>query len=135
LYFYERIPHLLLFLFLYGASAFIIAENARLRKQEHIFRNDNSVSSAGILMRKEQIAIIALAVWLTLITIFMLLARSVNIEIFFVLALIGFLIIVELIAPKYVQPGYLRYIRYLLAVAIVIFGVIVGQKVMEILTQ
>ena len=95
----------------------------------------NSVSSAGILMRKEQIAILALAVWLTLIAIFMLLAQSVNLEIFFVLALIGFLIIIELIALKYVQPGYLRYIRYLLAVAIVIFGVIVGQKVMEILTQ
>jgi len=84
-------------------------------------------------MRKEQIAIIALAVWLTLIAVFMLLAQSVNLEIFFVLALIGFLIIVELIAQKYVQPGYLRYIRYLLAVAIVIFGLIVAQKVMEIL--
>ncbi len=95
--------------------------------------NDDSVSSAGILMRKEQIAIIALAVWLTLIAVFMLLAQSVDLEIFFVLSLIGFLIIVELIAPKYVQPGYLRYIRYLLAAAIVIFGVIVAQKVMEIL--
>ena len=84
-------------------------------------------------MRKEHIAIIALAVWLTLISVFMLLAQSVDFEIFFVLALIGFLIIVELIAQKYVQPGYLRYIRYLLAVAIVIFGLIVAQKVMEIL--
>jgi hypothetical protein len=135
LYFYEQIPIILLFLFLYGASAFIIAETARLRKQEHIFINDDSVSSAGILMRKEQIAILALAVWLTLIAIFMLLAQSIDIEIFFVLSLIGFLVIVELIAPKYVQPGYLRYIRYLLAVALVIFGVIVVRKVMEILAQ
>ena len=94
---------------------------------------DDSVSSAGILMRKEQIAIIALAVWLTLIAVFMLLARSVNLEIFFVLALIGFLIIIELIAPKYIKPGYLRYIQYVLAAAIVIFGMIVAQKVMEIL--
>jgi len=86
-------------------------------------------------MRKEQIAIIALAVWLTLIAVFMVLAQSVNLEIFFVLALIGFLIIVELIAPKYIQPGYMRYIRYLLAVAIVIFGLIVAQKVMEILAK
>ena len=84
-------------------------------------------------MRKEQIAIIALAVWLTVISVFMLLARSVNLEIFFVLALIGFLIIVELIAPKYVQPAYLRHIKYLLAAAIVIFGAIVALKVMEIL--
>ncbi len=52
-------------------------------------------------MRKEQIAIIALAVWLILISLFMLLAQSINLEIFFVLSLIGFLIIVETIAPKY----------------------------------
>ena len=97
--------------------------------------NDDSVSSAGNLMRKEQIAIIAFAVWLMCIAIFMLLAQSVDLEIFFVLSLIGFLIIVELISPKYIQPGYLRYIRYILAVAIVIFGLIVARKVMEILAQ
>ena len=111
----------------------IFIKIARLKKQEHIFMNDNSVSSAGILMRKEQIAIIALAVWLTLIAVFMLLAQSVDLEIFFVLSLIGFLIIVELITPKYIRPGYLRYIQYILAAGIVIFGVIVALKVMEIL--
>jgi hypothetical protein len=131
--FTDKFQYFLLFLFLYGASALILPETARLRKQEHIFINNDSVSSAGILMRKEQIAIIALAVWLTLIAVFMLLARSVNLEIFFVLALIGFLIIIELIAPKYIKPGYLRYIQYVLAAAIVIFGMIVAQKVMEIL--
>ena len=86
-------------------------------------------------MRKEQIAIIALAVWLSLISVFMLLSQSFNLEIFFVLSLIGFLIIMELIAPKYIQTGYVRYIQYVLAGAIVIFGLIVVQKVLEILAQ
>ena len=95
--------------------------------------NEDSVSSAGILMRKQHIAVIALAVWLTLISLFMLLAQSFSFEIFFVLSLIGFLIIVELIAPKYIQPGYTRYIQYILAAGIVIFGVVVAQKVLEIL--
>ena len=84
-------------------------------------------------MRKQQIAIIALAVWLTLIAVFMLLAQSIDIEIFFVLSLIGFLVIVELIAPNYIQPGYMRYIRYILAAGIVLFGVIVVQKVLDVL--
>ena len=101
--------------------------------QEHIFMNNESVISAGCLMRKEQIAIIAFAGWLTVIAVIMVLARRVNFEIFFVLALIGFLIIVELIAPKYIQPGYLLYIKYLLAAAIVLFVVIVVQKIMGIL--
>ena len=95
--------------------------------------NEDSVSSAGIRMRKQYNAVIVLAVWLTFISLFMLLAQSFNVEIFFVLSLIGFLIIVELIAPKYIQPASRSYIKYLLAVAIVIFGLIVAQKVLEIL--
>jgi hypothetical protein len=95
--------------------------------------NDNSVSSAGIQMRKEQIAIFALAVWLTVITVFMLVAQSVNLEIFFFLSFIGFLIIVELIMPKYIRPGYLRYFQYIRAAGIVVFGVIIALKVLQIL--
>jgi hypothetical protein len=110
-----------------------VSETARLRKEEHIFMNDDSVSSVGMMMRKQEIAIIALALWLTLISVFMILAQSINFEIFFVLSLIGLVIIVELIAPKFIQPGYLRYIQFMLAVAIVIFGLIVAQKIMEIL--
>ena len=100
---------------------------------EHITIKDERVSSAGILMRKEQIAIIALAVWLTLISAFMLLARSINLEIFFVLSFLAFLIIIELIGPKYVKPRSLRYIWYLLAAGIGIFSAIVVLKVMDIL--
>ena len=84
-------------------------------------------------MRREQIAIIALAGWLSLITVLLFLAHNVDLSVFFVLALIGFLIIVELMSPKYIQPGYLRYIKYLLAAGIVVFGLIVIQKVMDIL--
>jgi hypothetical protein len=104
-------------------------------KQELILLNDNSVSSVGILMRKEQIAIITLAAWLIVISIFMLLAQTFDSGIFFVLSLIGILIILELITPKYIRPGYLRYIQYILGVGIVIFGVIIAQKVMEILAN
>ena len=95
--------------------------------------NDNSVSSAGIPMRKEQMAIIAFTVWLTVITVFMLVAQSVNLEIFFVLSFIGFFIIVELITPKYVRPGYLRYIQYILVAGMILFVVIVTLKVMQFL--
>ena len=86
-------------------------------------------------MIKEEIAIIALAVWLTVISIFILVAQSVNLEIFFVLSLIGFLIIAELITPKYIQSGYLRYIQDILTVGIAIFVLIVMQKVMVILAK
>ena len=86
-------------------------------------------------MRKEQITIIAIAVWLTLISVSMLLLQRIDFEIFFILFLLGILMIMQFVEPNYVQPGYLQYIRYLLAAGIVIFGLIVAQKVMEILAQ
>jgi len=84
-------------------------------------------------MRKQQIAIIALALWLTIVFFFMLLVQRVNLEIFFILSLIGMLVIVQLMQSYFVQPGYLKYIRYLLAAGIVMFGVIVALKVLDIL--
>jgi hypothetical protein len=86
-------------------------------------------------MIKEEIAIIALAVWLTVISIFMLLTMSVNLEIFFVLSLIGFLIIAELVTPKFIKPGYLRYIQDILTVGMAIFVLIILKKVMEIFAK
>jgi len=63
----------------------------------------------------------------------MLLAYRIDLEIFFVLWLIGLLVIVELMDTRFTLPPYLRYIKYIVAVGIVIFGAIVTQKVLEIL--
>jgi len=84
-------------------------------------------------MRKQQIAIVALALWLFFVTLYMLLSNRFDLELFFILCFVGVLVITQFIEPNYVKPGYLRYIRYLILVGIVIFGVIVAQKVMEIL--
>jgi hypothetical protein len=84
-------------------------------------------------MRKEQIAIIALAGWLTLISVLMILLQHVDFEIFFILFMLGILIFVQFLEPNFVQPRYLQYIRYIISVGIVIFGLIVALKVMEIL--
>jgi hypothetical protein len=84
-------------------------------------------------MRKQLIAAIVLAGYLTIVTILMLLAHWVDIEVFFVLSLLGFLMIIQLIQPRYVQSRYIQYIRYLIGGSIVIFGVIVAMKVMKIL--
>jgi len=86
-------------------------------------------------MRKQQIAIIALAMWLTLIAVFMLLMQRIDLEIFFILGLVGVLVVMQILEPSFVQPGYLKYIRYLIAAGIVIFGAIVVLKVIEILAR
>lgn len=84
-------------------------------------------------MKKKNLAAVVLSVWLVIIGTFMLLAWRVDIEIFFVLWLIGILVVAELMDTRFSLPSYLRYIRYLIAAGIIIFGAIVAQKVLEIL--
>jgi hypothetical protein len=84
-------------------------------------------------MLRKQTAAIALVLWLMIIAGFMLLVQRFDMEIFFVLALIGILVIVELIQYQYVKPRYMRYLGYIIAAGIVVFASIVVQKVMEIL--
>ena len=96
-------------------------------------KNDDSTCTAGILMRRKQIAEIILGIWFIIISFAMLLVERIDLVLFFVLAFIGFIVIVELIEPYYVKPGYLWYTRFLIAVGIVIVAAIVGQKVLDII--
>jgi hypothetical protein len=82
---------------------------------------------------KKHLAAAVMVAWLFIVIFFMILARSMNLEIFFVLWLIGLLVIVELIDPAFVQPTYIRYLKYLAAAGVLVFGVVVAQKVLEIL--
>jgi hypothetical protein len=84
-------------------------------------------------MIRKQLAAIILALWLTIVSVIMLFLERFDLVEFFVLGLIGVLVIVELIEPTYVQPGYLRYVKFLIAVGIVIFSMIVVQVAMETL--
>ena len=84
-------------------------------------------------MRKHQTAIIALTLWMIAVSGAMLFLQRINFEMFFVLSLIGFLVIVQLILPKYTRPVYQRNIQYVTAALGVIFGLIVSGKILEIL--
>lgn len=84
-------------------------------------------------MKKKILAVIVIAIWLMIISIFMLLAYRIDLEIFFVLWLIGLLVIVELMDTRFSLPPYMRYLKYVIAAGIVLFGGIVAGKVMEIL--
>jgi type IV secretory pathway TrbL component len=85
--------------------------------------------------QRKQLAIVGFILWLLLVLFFMILAQTLNIEIFFVLWLLGLLIIVEFIGPSYVRPRYFRYLKYLITAGIIVFGAIVAQKAMEILNS
>jgi len=86
-------------------------------------------------MNTKQLAAITLTLWLMIVVVFMLLIQRFDLEIFFVLTLIGLLVIAVFFRQQYVQPKYQPYLEYLIGAGIVIFGIIVVQKVMEILAK
>lgn len=80
-------------------------------------------------------AVYVLTIWLIIVSLFMLLARSFDLEIFFVLWLIGILVIAELLDSGQVRTTSMKYVHFIIAVGIVVFGAIVAQKILEILAR
>lgn len=58
---------------------------------------------------------------------------SFSYELFFVLSLIGLLIVTELTAPFAVTPDWRRRLRWLIALGLVGFAVVVVRRILEIL--
>jgi hypothetical protein len=58
---------------------------------------------------------------------------SLELELFFVLSLIGFLVVIELTAPVSVSPAWRRRLPWLVGLGLLVFGVIVVRRILEIL--
>jgi len=86
-------------------------------------------------MRKKQLAIIAISCWLFMISICMLAAQQYDLEIFFILWLIGILIIVILIDSPYFQTAYIKKMKCLIIIGFIIFGYIVVKKILVIINS
>ncbi|RQD82619.1 MAG: hypothetical protein D5R96_04270 [Methanocalculus sp. MSAO_Arc2] len=84
-------------------------------------------------MRSKHIAAASLCIWMVIVIFFMVLAESPDLEILFVLTLIGMLVIAELADPVHTRPLFLSRFRYIIAAGVLIFGAIVAHKVLEIL--
>lgn len=85
--------------------------------------------------RSRVTVVVVLLVWCLVVAAFMLLNRALDLEVFFVLVLIGMLVLVELADTATVQPGHLRRVKYVVAAGVLVFGWIVANKVMEILAR
>jgi hypothetical protein len=78
---------------------------------------------------------IVLVCWGLLVAASMLLNRTLDLEVFFVLVLIGLLVLVELADTATLQPGRIRRAKYVVAAGVLVFGWVVANKVMEILAR
>ncbi len=82
---------------------------------------------------KKYLAAAALAAWLIIVIFFMILSRTLDLEIFFVLSLIGLFVIAILIDGAFSRPRYMYYLDYAIVAGVAIFAYIVAGKVLEII--
>ncbi len=71
--------------------------------------------------------------WMLGTVLALALLESLSYELFFVVSLIGFLVVVELTAPFDVAPRWRARLKWLVLAGLAVFGYIVVRRVLEIL--
>lgn len=75
----------------------------------------------------------ATVAWLSASLLALVLLDALAPELFFVVGLIGFLVVVELTAPVAVTPRWRRRLAWLILVGLAVFGYIVVRRILAIL--
>jgi len=84
-------------------------------------------------MKKQQTIIIALALWFTIVSVLVLFVQHSDLENFFIISLLGFLMIMLVLQQSYIRPKYQKYIWYSIVAGMLVFSLIVAEKVLELL--
>ncbi len=71
--------------------------------------------------------------WMLAVALVLSVLGSLSYELFFVLSLIGVLIVTELTAPVNITPQWRRRLAWLIGIGLVGFAVIVIRRILEIL--
>lgn len=71
--------------------------------------------------------------WMLLSVLALALLETLTLELFFVLSLIGFLIVTELTAPFNVTPQWRTRLKWIIGLGLLVFGYIVVRRILEIL--
>lgn len=71
--------------------------------------------------------------WLLGSTLVLVVLDALSIELFFVIGLIGFLIVTELTAPFNVTPTWRTRLKWLIGLGLLVFGYIVIRRILAIL--
>ena len=71
--------------------------------------------------------------WMVATVLVLALLASVSYELFFILSLIGLLVVTELTAPFNVTPAWRARLKWLILAGLLVFGYIVVRRIIEIL--
>jgi hypothetical protein len=84
------------------------------------------------MLTKSQLLICCLLGWMLAMLMLITLFNSVGYEIYFVLSLIGLLVIAELVGPGTVKPRWRTRVNLVIALGMIIFSILMVQKVLNI---
>lgn len=85
------------------------------------------------MLTKSQRLVYVFGGWVLVVLSLLALFNSINYEYFFVLCLIGFLVIVELSGPFTVKPAWRSRINIVIILGVLLFTLIIVEKVLAIL--
>jgi hypothetical protein len=71
--------------------------------------------------------------WMVAVILGLVLLGALSYELFFVLSLIGFLIVTELTAPFNVTPTWRSRLKWIILAGLLVFAYIVVRRILEIL--
>jgi hypothetical protein len=84
-------------------------------------------------MSRRQRFFLAQAVWMLGILVVLAVLSSLSLDLFFVLSLVGFLVMVELTAPFNVTPLWRSRLKWVIMLGLVTFGYIVIRRILDVL--
>jgi hypothetical protein len=103
-------------------------ERAKLGSYKRVQQNITAMPTP-----QRQQFIIGQMAWSVGAVVVLTLLGALSLELFFVVSLIGFLVLVELTAPFTVTPVWRRRLRWVIAFGLLVFGYIVTRRIVEIL--
>jgi len=71
--------------------------------------------------------------WMLTALVVLAALNTLSLELYFVVSLIGFLVLVELTAPFDVTPRWRSRLKWLIFLGLVVFGAIVLRRILELL--
>ncbi len=83
--------------------------------------------------RRRQQFVVGTLAWQLCAALCLVALGALSYELFFVVSLVGFLVVVELTAPLNVRPRWRSRLKWLVAAGLLVFGYIVVRRVLAIL--
>jgi len=83
--------------------------------------------------RRRQRFVHGTVAWMLAAVLALALLGSVELELFFVVSLIGFLVVLELTAPFNVTPRWRSRLKWIVLAGLLVFGYVVVRRILEIL--